>query len=1142
MQNITQVANWLCPDSKDQPNNPSPAASITPFPLTDGQSEEINCTNASGASTPGDPSYCGGGPADHGQHTKPPCGGPYNGGVNGGPWAPRDFWTALFDPWTQKKVDLNLYQPLPGVTVNLGRCQNLGFKAVTAMAIWHGAPGFEQYNPGTPAVCAYADHGYDSTWPATTKYLTCSFSVRHETYTANYGEGYTAGAWCEAHGSITLDPNTGLVSAVSLEITNSGFGDGSGATALLPADEGGGDLSVPGAWGAIECASAYDGDQTATFPGWNYDWTEGTVHDVYGNDHWKYHNVSTFSHSNTTMSRTMTTESYEADGFSRKNVWFGSFTRSDPYTLTQVFALLKSLSGKWNLADDGQYPWRTDPWVTVNPLVSYDGVAYARSPLDVGVVADMTDPGWQDPESLIHSGTLIGQPSVGAGSPLGPGKWPMAVSAQHATSTFAAPSDTGDGGEVDYLLANQWLILSIDRVARYNAAGVLQAVGTPCQTPSGGHPDCTTDPTVCCGTPCVAYGGTGWTAINNGDYSFCQSAGTVRIANSATTSRPGYTNPLNAVNVDDWIKIDYTYYNFVGGHFDRRHITYRKQLATSGDGAGVDWNVSEKFYGGWSGWPYSALDPTDVVQPLSATQWTTSLGGTYFPPGAFVGCTGGDATEATASSIFYLTKYAEIKLPWHGQSWFGPCGADRDKWSGYECVPNGSGGCKLQATGGLVHPQAWPIEGDRMITLVEDHTDNADVPSGSVRVTMDRAALYLRSATENTANNTPGYTGSSANGDAVAFGDHPVGPDASTPPSGPPSTITAAEVSRIDTADHLWFEFVGVKSAIAGATAVRSGLVYEGTPYTAPAYWWYDDGGKGECTAVEFLNTFGGSPTTTTTIHHPTFQYDRCTPAVVCFSPNYVEGDPDSIDKFPNGVTYLMGGMTADTQFGFSYQAAVRQIMADVYWSPPGNKDCQQVAIDPESDGVDCRQCDHNEDNLTPPCPDDDCAMSSAGGELVKTGSNYYAHRPYVEARESVPDPWVAGDTAPNSTNYPWLWAGIGGFSPALIVGEDGCPANELPDAGGVLCGGPQALPQLPSAEQMPWMIFLAMQNCICAEGRFDPDYENVLGCWMCGSGPAFMSATLPPPPVVGPPWLPPNGTTASGGLTSDDDPHTNEP
>jgi len=108
MQNITQVANWLCPDSTDHPSGPGPwPATITPQPLINSQSEtQCNDSDVS----PGNPAYCAEG---HPRHEKPVCGEEF------GAYSERDFWSRLLDPTTQVKVDLNLYQPLPGVEVSL---------------------------------------------------------------------------------------------------------------------------------------------------------------------------------------------------------------------------------------------------------------------------------------------------------------------------------------------------------------------------------------------------------------------------------------------------------------------------------------------------------------------------------------------------------------------------------------------------------------------------------------------------------------------------------------------------------------------------------------------------------------------------------------------------------------------------------------------------------------------------------------------------------------------------------------------------------------------------------------------------------------------------------------------------------------
>ena len=60
-----------------------------------------------------------------------------------------------------------------------------------------------------------------------------------------------------------------------------------------------------------------------------------------------------------------------------------------------------------------------------------------------------------------------------------------------------------------------------------------------------------------------------------------------------------------------------------------------------------------------------------------------------------------------------------------------------------------------------------------------------------------------------------------------------------------------------------------------------------------------------------------------------------------------------------------------------------------------------------------------------------------------------------------------------------------------------------------------------------PWILFKAMQQCICSNSSFANDYKNTLGCWMCGAEPALVpDLGLTPPPDPSIPTPPPGATS----------------
>jgi hypothetical protein len=76
-------------------------------------------------------------------------------------------------------------------------------------------------------------------------------------------------------------------------------------------------------------------------------------------------------------------------------------TLSEPYSGEDCHADLAALLGEWDLADDALYPWRTDEYCTVAPLVSCDEVAGAVDP-DSGV----TEPNGSPPTGAIRGAPL----------------------------------------------------------------------------------------------------------------------------------------------------------------------------------------------------------------------------------------------------------------------------------------------------------------------------------------------------------------------------------------------------------------------------------------------------------------------------------------------------------------------------------------------------------------------------------------------------------------------------------------------------------------------------------------------------------------------------------------------------------------
>ena len=1116
MQNITQVANWLCPDSTDHPSGPGPwPATITPQPLINSQAE-TQCNDSD--ISPGNPEYCAEG---HPRHEKPVCGEEF------GAYSERDFWSRLLDPTTQVKVDLNLYQPLPGVEVSLARCQKAGFKGAQARVVWHGQPGFDHCNPTQASPCVSA-----SDTQISTKYLTASFVASGSVTRTDWDDNTSLVASYSASGRSSVNRYSGVITASGSCTFDEGYGS---LEVVLRSDPTpGGGLGELLGLASTTCASMFDGGLRAGrelydgagnaecendgFPpyelandccygyppesplndgcvnGRNYSCAAGTVvvDDI---PRWESRVTSVWSHTDTSIhykyTREVCTPRLDKNLTTTREI---TITLSDPFTLAEVNAMLVEMAGKWDLTDDVQQPWRTDPWVTVHPLVSYDSVPSAVRPCDATI--DLLFLGALDPNAQFYSGALRGAPLVGVGAPMGSGKFPAALARGQETTSLSPPSY---GGSSTQSLPDMWLIDAVVSVKRYGADGTLKYTGVQGTT----------------ATQCDASQPLRQPphALPTYDFSFCRDDATVTF----TDNWGAYVNQLSFGldgPDDDYLLVEFSYYDFMGGHFDRKHVTYHYYQPTEGEDQ--DWYEDCKYYGSYSAFPNSALDPTDSVMPASATQWTDSITACHMPPGAWVGALTDGVDSVDPAGVIWLQKYAEIKLPWKSQNWFGPCGKLRDERS-YSCEENeGENGC-VSVPGEFLYPIVAPIEGDRLISSVKDATDTGEspaVPAGRVRIHLPplTPALYLRSAGDGTvagSNTSYGTTGSGDdNGDLVEFTDRPT--------DAVPSVLLARHEVLAVAADGSWFEIEATKAEVGAAVAVRSVLKVDDVYYSAPNYWWYDTDGKGEYSAITFdwdRTTDPTVPTYETTITHGCFQYDRCTPAVMCFSPNG--------EEFANGVTHAMGGFNNGTAFGFTWQGIFRQAMQDVYWQPPGNPDCQNTG---DEEDVACGSCPQWEDDGR--CFEDDCA----GVYGVWSGHNFYAHAPLVEAREGRPDPWIDDDV--NAMPVPTF----PGYAPPAILGMFGCGPGgpgSLP-SGDYKCGNAKASPNVLDDEWAPWITWLNMQACICANGRFAEDYQRVLGCKMCGSEPnPYGAPDMPPPPIVPPPW---EGTP---GMTGGDDPMT---
>lgn len=1045
--NVTQVANFICDITPTM---------IPPYfresPNIGGTDPNTNCANPGAGPLPGDTGYCNSAP------TKKPC----------GPWSRREFTEDVATG--QTAIDVDRYVPGTG-TANLAQCQKAGFKNVQARVPWYGQWGFRAQ--------PYDLHSCQANFPIPdassdteqTKYLCLTFHAHAETGTFlnTVPPKYTT-FWITVDVTLTMDKLSGVVTVSdrsyvcgSTNVDMTGFAGEvelalSGEISLMFAMATGTTFAQQYDYGISPNETYPDGVGTLPPPGC----TDGHNYDYKicinsGGDFVPC--TDSGSSVREELKETWDCSSNTHLGWTSNYYWkedlgtgedytidSKSFTAdlSVPYTAQDVKDLGEAMKAEWDLSNDQIYPWRTDKFTTVAPLVSYDG-----------------------PVRNKNFNSLVGF-----------GKLNSSSEEMYAGFPYDNPPDVAGGhewlDEDDYDATDRPYGFTGNLLGLPFADGYPQALASGTQVdqfkcPVAGAVIKLSTPGVTAVTDVSSVYKTDGSVYHTGtegtDYTVDLVAGTITILPQA----PGVTyNPMvcdEDTGSPMWLRVTYTFDSDMGGHFDFRHVNNHYWMGTDGGGCnGGDICSLVTYYGAWSG-GNPGLDITDSAMPHTATQWTNHEDAWTLPHGAF-------SLMLPNTGIYWTQKYCEVKLPWKSQCWAGPSGAMRDLRTQGTCVKDPDTELCVYTPGSLVYPNAWPIEADRGVTF------SAPV-SGVITATLSAAANYLRP------------------GDLVDFTDAAGGSVVSN--SGAGFAVIDVNDGTHGTGDaggHLWFTFAA-SSAPAG-TQVKS--------HGAPGFWWWDTDGKGEFVSFQHGIKYrpSGSPTVTPTITPSCLPFNRCSPAVIAYSSNYDSGDPDSIDAFDNGKTFPMGDVTLDDRFGCAWQGGFMQIMNEQTWRRPPNTDCGSDLLD---EG--CVQCGWNEDSGYGGL-EDDCSSG--------VGSKYYAHRPVVEARLTIPPVWVTGDTQPTWFTDTFV------IPPLPPVGRNSfdfmpqCPPNEVPDL------------------WAPWPLWLRMQDCICRrdgdgnpDGRFRSDYMQNLGCWMCGA-PAVTVPTPLPPAVTVP------RTTGSDTLTTGSD------
>lgn len=1088
LPNVTQVANWICQDEVGA----TVPATVSPYSRRSSPSD--NCKDYS--LRPGDEGYC---EADK-PHTKPPC----------GPWHDHEFkrYACYSEAAVAgETIDLNCYGLLSDKLYSVALCQKRGFKNAQAAVWWHGQPPFtsdeECYN-AFPAAFSKPSESNQS------RYLCLTWSARYFEHVKvgpppNEYADYTMAAAV----TLTVDRLTGFVTATDNSYTYDGPVGTEAETGALT------QLAFMFGLGKMTAGAAYmygvkggPGEQppNANYPdGYNYDDPD--------NQEWKR-----FSCSATTLHY----EAYKGYGGFGHSTWDCSASLSDAYTATELSAVGESLLSRIDLVDDVRYPWRMDQFVSVAPLVMYDGFPAVRYPWDADWMG-MFQPGWQDPAMNLYTGEIRGD-LIGGG-------YPMCRESGESVDQYLCGEGTSiENGSILQLRCVPYnLVESIEWVDSYWYDEAEQQWTLFCHDDAGTYwttTDTESDPP---NTTLLLPLGRVKIKAGTGGETFPDFPGlniTSPQTNPLTCNIPAQAESIPD-DADVMIVVGYARAINVGGHFERKHITTRMMFDTEAEPP--HWVVDELYYGAYSGGS-SALDDTDAPIPHNATQWTetntshTGLSAVNLFPGAWV-------YMAPGSGLLAMQKYAEVKLPWHIQNWFGPCGAQRDYLSnGDPCTATNQTDCEAgtPASPTYTFPNAKAIEGDRAATCSEPD-------AGVVTMTLGEAADYLRV------------------GDKVEFTDDDgVETDDNGGSGYTISTVTSATE----------FEF----SAAAKPTGTRVKSL------GAPPFWYYDTDGKGYFLVAKWSFNYRTASSRGTqtgldadvcgyTLTPACLSFSPCYPAVVCISPNTGTGQEDFDHVYQAGWgTQGTGGdvgFVVDFTDGTRWQALVRQVERDIFYQAP-NAPCVWDEVLESCAATGCSWKEDLEESETP------CQADTEGCPQSGIGSMFYPYHRIVEPSlrggdpwdgEKAPEAWKEGDTfdvgayltnefEDNLTSTALRYAsydqcadgedltGYEVIQPPDAVG--GCGTGDEYENGSA--GAERCIPNVPDLEWTPWVLFAWMQECVCAAGQFAEDYEAILGCWMCGSEPSpevdpglgVPDAGEAPPEMAG-------GSTAGEPTTEDD-------
>lgn len=664
-------------------------------------------------------------------------------------------------------------------------------------------------------------------------------------------------------------------------------------------------------------------------------------------------------------------------------------------TGSAVYSDARRLLGLWDLADDSQYPWRTDLKVSLAPLVSRDEMQNNSFTTNFWVknygapIADffgrtLGDDGWFGFCGIV----LAPDPLTG-----------IAVVALDFPVTSGDVVNTAVGNVFSHCLATGYSIVggSLPPGVSMDSAGVI--TGTAGAT---GH-----------------YGVT------------------VEVSGIPATTGADKGVPLPAGTEDFF---DFGYNEYYGCCF----------IDPANPG-----NVTWQWYlHGWGGTVGGVNGQAGCGMPLCATQWTNYWQAQNKPQGGFAfyadplgavgaGCAVSNPGTETAldAGALWLGKYAEVVESWNSEDYARPGGADKFLWDEDHvwCVANLSG-----AGPGSTWSVTDPISG----LPVDDSADSSGTWGGPAvggfyAVSSLSGGVVTLGAK---AYDVPAGFASRSNGDeGQAFGRlrFPTAPSilgraAVTPdaPTGKTFTFAGAEVNfglaptHVESVD-LWDATMNPVAGAVVATRVDDATFTTPDPYPTARYAtiagapkWYvsDSDPKGDLTLLtwtadlrtpgEVIRLTGVLDCTSSQVALPTAnagggdptlpfrdfaQTQTCLPFSPC-GPKVAYCSPTT-EAFTNSVRIpFPDSFALDEHYGSKWWASVQSTMTSLFWQRPHRPcnvhTCSQWIQDDGS----CRE-DLEWDGAAVACPGDD---EFVDGESVPP-KYYYAFYPQVEARLTVP-------------------------------------------------------------------------------------------------------------------------------------------